>query len=151
MAHKTLSRSLWPQTVRRDASGLSQAYGSQHMRPSTTSSTKKNDADCKGRGLMMRRFTTTLTLGIAVLCWGCAGTTRSGSMGTADRMSTGAAVGESGEMTASERDGNIFTFPAPGQAPCEPDGRSNFAANPALGSSMPPGFNCPGGGGGGGD
>src|SRR2546427_162510 len=75
----------------------------------------------------------------------------SGSMGTADRMSTGAAVGESGEMTASERDGNIFTFPAPGQAPCEPDGRSNFAANPALGSSMPPGFNCPGGGGGGGD
>ena len=64
---------------------------------------------------MMRRFTTTLAIGIAVLCWGCAGTTRSGSMGTADRMSTGAAVGESGEMTASERDGNIFTFPAPGQ------------------------------------
>src|SRR3989442_13137446 len=115
MAHKPLSRSLWPQTVRRDASGLSQAYGSQHMRPSTTSSTKKNDADCKGRGLMMRRFTTTLALGIAVLGWGCAGTTRSGSMGTADRLRTGAAVGEPGEITARQTAGKITPFTATGQ------------------------------------
>jgi hypothetical protein len=99
---------------------------------------------------MVWRFTKTLTVVVAVFCIGCAGTMGSSYTGTSGSARSGAAVGEAGGTTGSIEDRNIQNSSEPWNSW---DTRrwnrdSNFGANPALGSPVPPGFNWPGGGGG---
>ena len=98
---------------------------------------------------MVWRFTKILTIVVAVVCIGCAGTMGSSYTGTSGSARTGAAVGEAGGTTGRVGDRNIQN---PSESWNSRDTRrwdpvTNFGANPALGSPVPPGFNWPGGGG----
>lgn len=96
---------------------------------------------------MVRRFIKTLAVVIAVLCVGCAGTMGSSYFGTSGSASTGAALGEVSGTPENVGDRNIQDSFESWNTRCWRDRGSNFGANSALGSSVPPGFNCPGGGG----
>jgi len=97
---------------------------------------------------MVRRCITTLAMAIAMLCLGCAGTIDRSYTGAAGTVSTGAAVGRSPDTTGSIKENTSQNRRGLWNTPCGWDPVQNFGANPALGSPVPPGFNCLGGDGG---